>query len=284
MALPARPSFLGTVRDQMRRHRVTVYAAALSYSFIFALFPLLLFVAALLAFLGAGHRIPILHGPESHLLAPGLLRLLEGAITSASRFKSPTLLSVGAIGFLGAMSSAIRQLMTAFNAVYGIETSRRGFLATFALSVGLGLILGLLVVFAELVMVAGSHVIRSITLQSGMSGVSLALSQGVSWGLFLLTLWCVLTLLYNWLPESSTRFRWFLPGTVTALLLWLIMSWGFSLYVSHFAHYDRTYGSLGGVILLLLYLYLVSLTLLIGGLVNAIHDQRVASHSPPTSL
>ncbi|NMP24704.1 YihY/virulence factor BrkB family protein [Sulfobacillus harzensis] len=266
--------FARAVINHLVRRRATVYAAALSYSFIFALFPLLLFAAALSGFLDAGNHTTLFRGPAAHLVAPALRRLILGAMGSASRFKSPTLLSAGAIGFVGAMSSALRQLMNALNEAYGIQRSRRGVVVTLALSVGLGLLLGILVVLAQMVTVAGSTLVRWILTQAGQGSVPSALASGVPWVLFLLMLWFVLTLVYNWLPESSRPFHWFLPGTLTALGLWVLMSWGFSIYVGHFAHYDRTYGSLGGVILLLLYLYLVSLTLLLGGIVNAVAEAR----------
>ena len=100
----------------------------------------------------------------------------------------------------------------------------------------------------------------------------------IRWGVLLVLMWIILTLIYNWLPDRVARFRWISPGTVVVMAAWIVISLGFSLYASHFNHYNKTYGSLGGVILLMLYLYILSFALLVGAEINAIGSK---GGSPP---
>lgn len=246
------------------------YAAALAFNFLFALFPLLLFSTALLAMLHLPSVAHDLSGPLKALIPQALRHLILATIASASRFKSPTLLSVGALGFLFSMSSAIRQLSNALNHAYRIPKVKRKLWTTLSLSLGLGLLFGILIVASLVISAIGGDIIRWIALARFHHRPGPLMESSLRWLTLLALLWIILTLIYNWLPDHGHRFRWMTLGTGIVMILWIIISLGFSLYAAHFNHYNRTYGSLGAVILMMLYLYALSFALLLGGEINAL--------------
>ncbi len=246
------------------------HAAALAYNFLFALFPLLLFLAALLGLLHLPRITQYIQGPLSVVLAPDLRRLIVRVISQASRFKSPTLLSVGAVGFIWAMSAALRRLMLALNFAFGIKKPTRTWWHSLLLCVGLGLLLGTLLVVSEVLAEWGTDIVRWLVHALVYPVPSLLFVQAVRWMIVLLFMWIILTVIYNWLPERHDRFRWFSYGTGVVMALWVLIAIGFSLYTAKFNYYNKTYGSIGVVILLMLYLYILSFALLVGGEIDAL--------------
>lgn len=273
-----------TIAKRATDGNATAYAAALSYSFILALFPLLLFLSALLGFWHVEDLRSILAGPAGRLIAPNIRSLIIKVTKSASRFKSPTLLSVGSLGFIGAMSSAMRQLMNALNHAYLLTRPRRTWWRALGISTGMGVLLGLLLVVAEVISILGSEMARWIAAVLLGRPHWAVTADLVQWALLLVLMWLVLTLIYNWLPDEPLPFRWLRPGTGMVIGLWIVISIGFAFYTGHFNYYDKTYGSLGGAILLLLYLYILSLALLLGGIVNAVWEDWRQPRSPSGAI
>ena len=103
----------------------------------------------------------------------------------------------------------------------------------------------------------------------------------IQWVAVLIFLAVIFGLLYNYIPNQSPRkWHWITPGTIVGIVLWLILSGGFRLYLNYFNSYNKTYGSLGAVIILMLWLFLTSLVILIGGLINNIVQEM--KHSEET--
>lgn len=262
---------LKPIIHQVTKANTASYAAALAYNFLFALFPLLLFLASLMGLLHLPTIRNIFRGPVRMLLAPSVRYVILHAISEASRFKSPTLLSLGAVGFVTAMSGALRQMITALNEAYHIHHLRRPLWKTLGISVVLGIIVGVLIVIAEASVTIGSQLMRAASLLLWHQAPSAVVSELIRWAIFLMVVWAILVMIYNWLPDHVNRFRWLSPGIFIVMILWILASWAFSIYSSHFSEYNKTYGSLGGVILLLLYLYILSFALLLGGEINALY-------------
>lgn len=245
------------------------YAAALAYNFLFALFPLLLFLTALLGLLHLPSVKNFFNGPTALLVAPNVRRLILTATTQAHQHRSPALLSLGAVGFVWAMSGALRQLVDALNHVHQLEPLRRPVWKTVLLTVALGILLGVLITLSEAVVTMGGDVIRVISAHWFQQHLDPVLVEAVRWAVLLALMWIILVISYNWLPDHVTRFRWFTPGMGLVMSAWILISLGFSYYSGHFNHYNLTYGSLGGVILLMLYLYILSFVLLLGADLDA---------------
>lgn len=255
------------------RDDVFAYAAALAYNFLFALFPLLLFLSALLAFLHAPTNLAtVVKGPIAQLIPASVIALVSGTWRELVRSRHPTLLSLGVMGFLWGMSGAFRQLIDALNHAYEFPFPRhRPWWRVYALSLVAGLGVGLMIAVVILLVVVGGPLLHTVAWLAFRA----RLGPGVLWlrwiG-FVALVWCSLSILYAILPDRPLPLRLVNPGTLVALAIWLLVSWLFSLYVDRFNTYDRVYGSLGAVILLLLYLYFAGLAILIGAEINAMWD------------
>jgi membrane protein len=145
-----------------------------------------------------------------------------------------------------------------------------------------GLTVGTLMVLAESFMVAGQELTRWAIGHLTHSAVSPWIVTVVRWIIFLVLLWAILTFIYNGLARPRPHFRWLTPGSAVVTVTWVLLSLGFSFYTAHWATYNTLYGSLGAVILLMIYLNLLSYALLIGGAINAFTLARDAPKDEST--
>lgn len=248
---------------------MTAYAAALAYNLLFALFPLGLFLTALLGFLHLPPLSQSLGRLALPVLPPTVVRFMGDVLEQAQRHKNPAVLSLGIVGFLWGMSGAFRQMIDAVNHAYRYPTLRRRPWQTYLLSIGLGLFVGTLMIVALIVSISGTHLVAWLLIR--LTGVRLPAlaTAAIRWSSLFVIIWSILAVVFAVTPDRPRPFRWFTPGSLLALVVWLLVSWGFSFYTAHFHTYNQMYGSLGIVILLMLYLYLVSLSLLLGVELNA---------------
>ena len=259
---------------RLDRDELPAYASALTYSLLFALFPLAL---ALAGAARALHLAPAQQGLVSALSAvvpPEVLRLALQP-HAAGGLPARTLAVAGAAGYLWGMSSAFRRLIDAFNHAYEYRPPmRRAAWWTLLLSGVLALTLGVGLVAAMVVATVGQS-LATVLFPAAAGPALRALG-----GLVLLALALVMLAVLYWVgPDRPQRFRLFTPGALAAIGVWLGISFGFSLYLAHFNSYDILYGGVGAVILLLLYLYFLSYALLIGAEINAMVDARKAGDS-----
>jgi membrane protein len=173
-----------------------------------------------------------------------------------------------AIGLLVALWTASRGmsgLITALDIAYE-ERERRRFLKfnLIALLLTIGLVLGGLVVIALVAVLPAALQFLAIGTTAKWLGLV------VQWPLLIVVVMLGLAVLYRYAPDrDKPQWRWVSPGALVATLLWLVASIGFTVYVANFNSYDKTYGSLGGVIILLTWLYMSSLVVLLGAVINA---------------
>lgn len=267
--------FALTLSRRALRDDIGAYAAALTYNLIFALFPLILAITALVP---PGVRVGALT-PLAAVVTPEVVALLQRAAGSTTGH--PALAYIGALGYIWGMSGAFRRLIDAFNHAYEFPLPlRRKFWQTLVLSVALALTLGLLLIAAMGVATFGRALIT--LLPWAPSGVARAdLVFGLRWAVLLAAGLVMLSVLYWVAPDHGRAFRLFSPGAATALGAWLLISLGFSQYLMHFNSYNLVYGSVGAVILLLLYMYFLSYTLLLGAEIDAL--MAAASEPKPPS-
>ncbi len=260
-----------TLVRRLMRDDIGAYAAALTYSLLFALFPLALALAAL---------VPALHleGARGGLLTalsavvPAEVLALVQRAGGPSLRAHPTLAWVGAAGYVWGMSGAFRRLIDAFNHAYeDVGHLRRPAWKTFALSLVLALTLGIVLVMAVVVASLGGHVFGA-ALAALVGRPAPGLASAVRWLVLLALMVGMLAILYWVGPDRPGRLRWFSPGSLTAIAVWLGISWGFSAYLARFNSYNLVYGGFGAGILLLLYLYFLSWALLLGAEVNALGE------------
>ncbi len=258
---------VGTVNDLMRNH-IPSFAAALSYYFVMAFFPGLIALAAVVAYLPIPDLFNTIIGTMARVVPPqsmGLVRRIVADVISPSR---GALLSFGLIGVLWTCTSGFSATIEALNVAYDIPETR-SIWKTRLLALELTFIIGTLVTFAFAFMIVGPRF-----------GGFLAAHLGLTWEFALI--WPILRYvlavtfvviaieaLYFMAPNLKQRFVSTLPGAVLAVIGWIALSDGLSLYFRKYAHLNKTYGVLGGGIALLMWLYWSGFLILLGAELNS---------------
>ena len=284
MASDASPWKLGglTLRELARRvwHKMgedelTDRAAGLAYYFLFALFPALLFLTALIGLLPIPHLMDRLMEYLSTALPPDAASVTQKTLREIVRGAHGGLLSIGVLGALWAASNGMASIITALNAVYGVRETRP-FWKYRLVAIGLTLLFSVFILSALVLMVFGPKIGETIAGWVGLGWLFTLVWNVVSIPVVILLVSLGVALVYYLAPSVKQKFRWVTPGSALAVSLWLVMSAGLRWYVTHFADYNATYGSLGGAILLMLWLYLSGVALLLGAEVNAVIEHAAA--------
>ena len=255
-------------------------AAGLSYYFSFALFPTLLFLTALLGLLPFPDAMSRLLGYADRVLPPDAASLLRKTLAEIVTGASGSLLSLGVLAALWAASSGMLSIMTALNVAYRVVEHRpwwRIRLTALTLTCGFSAfaLVGLLL------LVFGGGIGRVVAGGIGLGGAFTLTWAVLQWPAAILLVVTALSLVYWLAPAAGRRWYWITPGSIFAVLAWLLMSLGLRVYVALVGNYNATYGSIGGVILLMLWLYLSGVALLIGAEINSAVERAAAE---PTAV
>ena len=257
-------------------------AAQLAYYFFLGLFPFLIFVVASLSVFGFADRGRLLLFQFGSSALPGVaFDVINETFNDILRASGPLKMSFGVIGSIWAASAGISAVMDTLNAAYAVKETR-SVVKRYAIAVGLVAGIGLLLVIAMILILMGDTLIG--TLQASTL-VSLTLKI-VKWPLALALSLLAFAITYYFAPDFHSRqWHWITPGAIAGLILWVIASVGLKLYSHFFSSFSYTYGSLAGVIVLLLWFYLSGIALLSGGAINSVLDglQTQASESNPVS-
>jgi membrane protein len=178
------------------------------------------------------------------------------------------LLSFGIIAALWTASNAILAVTSGLNRAYGVEESRPWWKVR-GLAVLLVIGLSLFVIAATVLLIFGPQLGSWIAGGVGLGDVFSLTWNILRWPVSIILLMLGLAVLYYFAPDVEQRWRWVTPGSVVAVIGWIMASLGFSYYVTNFGSYNVTYGSIGTVIVLLTWLYLAGLFILVGGQINA---------------
>ena len=184
--------------------------------------------------------------------------------------EAPGLFTFGILFTIWAASGAFAALINALNRAYDVQETRP-FWKVRGIAILMTLGLSVLVLIGVLLLVLGPQIGRTIADVFGLEETFLLVWDIVRWpvALFFFILVFTVALLYYFAPDVDQPFRWITPGGLIGVLLWVLASVAFNFYVSNFGSYNKTYGSIGAVIVLLLYLYISSLTILFGATLNA---------------
>jgi membrane protein len=250
-------------------------AAALSYYFVFALVPTLLFLTTLLGLVPGRDLMERLLTTAQDVLPPDAASLLRRTLYEVQRGAGGGLLSVGAVAALWGASRGMVSIITTLNVVYGV-TSRRPWWRRQLVAVGLTVMFSLLALAGLLSAVFGERIGQAAAAWTGLYGLFTDVWGLAQWPLSLLFVLTGIDLVYHLAPAVRQRWYWLTPGSLFAGLTWTAVSLGLRVYVSEWANYNATYGSIGGVILLLLWLYLSGMALLVGGEINSVIARAAA--------
>ncbi len=245
-------------------------AAQLAFYLILALFPFLLVLVSLMGTFSSPELADQVLGYFREVTPQQVYEIIDSYLHDiiAGNRPAPGLFSVGLVIALWSASGAFAALINALNRAYDVEETRpfwkvRGI----ALLMTLGL--SVMIMIGVLLLVAGPPIGRGIADLLGLGEVFTLVWNVVQWPVALSLMVFAVALLYYFAPDAGQPFRWITPGGLIGVLLWVLASVIFRFYVSNFGSYDATYGSIGAVIVLLLYLYISSLTILFGAELNA---------------
>lgn len=256
------------VWSQLWEDDVLDRAAALSYYFLFALFPTLLFLTALVGLLPVPGLMERLMGYAAQLLPYDAASLLQKTLAEVMRGANRSLLSVGAIAALWAAANGMASIITAINAAWNVVDPRPWWKRRL-LALGLTMAFSLFILSALVLLVFGERIGEVVANWVGLGAVFKVAWTVLSWPAVILSVLAGIVMVYYWAPAVDRQFRWITPGSAFALVAWLVVSLGLRLYVQYVGDYNATYGSIGAVILLVLWLYVSGVVLLIGAEIDS---------------
>src|SRR5215470_12508527 len=249
------------VYKEVQRTRVLNMAAGLSYYFLLSLFPLLIVLATMLGYL----PIPNLFEHSMDFAARfvpseamGLVRRILQSVLTPNR---GGLLSIGLVGTLWAASGGFASMIDALDIAYDARTSRP--------MLKQRLLAGGLMAIAMLLTIVGDRAGHFLSNVIHLSYVFERSWPYLRWSIIGLCIVLSMELLYFFGPNVKQRFKHTLPGAVVGTLLWVLISAAVNVYVSNFANYNKTYGTIGAVVALMFWLYVSSIAILLGAELNA---------------
>jgi len=243
-------------------------AAQLSYAFLFALFPFLLFLTTLLGYLPVPNLMEQIIALLAAVLPGDALHLIQDNIRTLVTTQHGGLLSFGIFAALWTAASAVRVIIETVNRAYGVQDGRP-FWKVWGIALLFTIGLPLFMLVSMTLVIFGPKIGGWMAAQIGLGALFQGLWNMLRWLVSLVLLLVAIAPVYAWAPDVAHAWRWITPGSVFAILATLLTSLGFSYYVTHFGSYDATYGSIGAVIVLLTWMYLTGLFLLVGGEINA---------------
>lgn len=256
------------VYNELWRTRVFTVAAALAFYFLLSLVPLLIVFASLLWYLPATSAVSQLLNIMAALIPADSARLVQSATLSVLGPGHTSFLSFGILSYLWAATGGFSVLIESLDIAYDVEDCRpwwrqrlQAFLLTFTVG-GLGMI-------SLLAIVVGPHFGHFLGLFFPVPAFLAHVWPILRWIVTIATFVTGIELMYYLGPRASHSFWSTLPGAALAVAMWFLGSFGLSFYLTNIANYNKTYGSLGAVIALMLWLYISSLAVLIGAELNA---------------
>ena len=257
---------------QINEDEVPDLAAGLAYRFLFAIFPFMIFLAALAGFiapaLGLGDPTEQILGALSDNLPPDVAQQIAPQLEAVLGQTRPGLLTIGAVTALWAAASGIGALIKSMNKAYDVEDTRNFFVKT-GTAIGLTILGSALILVAFVTIVGGSVITEQAVEQLGIAESLWTTISLIRFPLVLALVAFAVAGLFKFGPNVRVSFKWTLVGGFVFAVIWVLSTLLFGLYVANFSNYANTYGALGGVVILMLWFYLTGLMLLIAAEVTA---------------
>ena len=259
-------ALIGTYGNVVRNHTQQM-AAALAYYFVLSLFPALIFLSAVVAYL----PVPDLFNQALALLARFLpadaMGLVQRVLADVISPNKGTFLSLGILGTLWAASGGFAAMIEALNIAYDVRDDRP-FWKTRPLAVGLAFLTGALLLTALSVMVVGPRFGQWLAGKVHLSGFFVLLWPFIHWTIAIGFTILAVEALYFLAPNVKQRLRATLPGAVVAVSCWIALSYLLGIYFRHFGNFNKTYGTLGAAVALMVWLYWTGFAMLVGAELN----------------
>jgi YihY family inner membrane protein len=269
--LPGR-SWWAAVKRTVREFRVdnlSDWAAALTYYSVLSIFPALLVLVSLIDLAGPGTSQTLLDNLGQ--VAPGSVnQILKTAIQNLQQTRGPAgvLALVGLAVALWSASGYIAAFMRASNAIYDVPEGRPIW-KKLPIRLGVTVVVMVLLAVSAVVVVATGGVADRLGRLLGIDSAAVTAWNILKWPVLLLVVSFMFALLYWASPNARQGFRWVTPGGILAVVVWVLASVAFAIYVANFGSYNKTYGSLASVIIFLVWLWLSNTAILLGAELNA---------------
>lgn len=261
--------------SEFRADNLTDWAAALTYYAILSIFPALIVLVSILGLAGDSATNAVLDNINE--LGPGPAQdIISGAIREIASSQGTAGLAflIGLVAALWSASGYVGAFSRASNVIYETEEGRP-FWKLRPLQVGMTLVLLLLVAVSAIAIVVSGPLASDVGKIFGVEGTAVTIFNIVKWPVIVLIVMTMLAILYYGAPNvRHPGFRWITPGGILAVLLWILASAGFAAYVANFGSYNATYGSLAGVIVFLIWLWISNVAVLLGAEMNAEIERR----------
>lgn len=252
----------------MLKNQTVQAAAALSYYSILGVFPALIFLSAVMAYIPLPNFFEDVLVGIGRVVPSGIMPVIYAILNDILGRNSTTWLSLGTLGTIWVVSSAFDEMIEALDAAYDV-TDSRPFWKTRLLAVGLAATAGVLLMCAIAIMAIGPGVGRWLAGRLSLSTAFVLLWPVIHWTIAVSFAVLAVAMIYFLAPNVKQRFRATLPGAFFSTACWMGLSYLLGIYFRYFENYNRTYGTLGGVMALMSWLYDAYFILLAGGELNA---------------
>jgi membrane protein len=264
------------VFEELVANNVFGRAAELAFYFLFALFPLILLMGTLFG-LFAAHRVELQNSLLSYFadfLPATAFQLLKTVATELAEHASGTKLTFGILTALWGVSGGVSSMISFLNCAHHARETR-SWLKIRAITMGLSLLISILILAALLMVLLGNHFVDRVGTELGWQRIVIQAWKALQWPSAILFVSASCSLIYYWGPDLKEHrsWNWFTPGSACGALVWLLASFGFRAYLHFFNNYSYSYGSLGAVMILLMWLYVTGLAFLVGGETNAVIER-----------
>lgn len=256
------------------------YAAALAYYFLFALFPFFLFLTALLGYLPIPNLLDRMMAFLAQVMPGEALSLVEDNVRNIVSQQRGGLLSFGILAALWTSSSAITGISDALNHAYDVEEGRP-FWKVRGMAILLTIGLSIFLISSIVLLMFGPQIGGWLAGFVGLGGAFEIAWNILRWPVILFLVITAVAAIYYFAPDVDQHWKWITPGSVFAVVLWLLVSLAFSYYVNNFGSYDKTYGSIGAIIILLTWMYVSGFVILVGGEINSVIEHASAEGKAP---
>src|ERR671917_1956983 len=263
---------------EMNEDHVMAFAGNLTYKGLFAVFPFFTFLLSLLGLFDATDLVNTMVDELSGVAPQSATEFIEGQLLSITQSQAESAFTFGAIISillaLWGVSGAFRSVMEAMNVMYEVEEDRP-FWKNYSISIFISLAVIVLMLTAFGIVIFGSSFGGGLAQAIGLGGVFQTVWSIVQWPIVACIVLFTFAVIYYFAPAAKQKFRWISPGAVLAFVFWLLFSLAFSFYVGTFGSYNETYGSLAGVIILMLYIYYSAVIMLIGAEMNQVIEWHI---------
>jgi membrane protein len=267
------------VVSEIRVNNFLGRASELAFDFLFALFPLILFMLALFG-LFASRSLELQDDFLSYFadfLPPLAFQLLKKTTVELAADASDGMLTFGIVTSLWFASSGVHSMISALNVAYHIREAR-SWLKVRMVSLGLTLSISILLLAASIVGLVSSYFVDWLGTKLHLQPFVVGVWKTLQWPTAIFFVLVSYSLIYFFGPDLKERqWHWITPGSVFGAFVWLVASVGFRIYLRIFNSYSLSYGSLGAVMILLAWLYATGLAFLIGGEINAEIDRAITN-------